>query len=180
MRHAVLVAVLLLPIGAISASGQSSAFGVATVRATVGFRPITMTVVGETDFGAVANLDVVNGGRTAVINPRSLSAGQNVARYLISGEPNAPVTLGCQSAVWLILSANGSDYIEFHPDVVQAWELSEQPIAPAACAPGATLGSSLSSTGQLNLWLGGRLLAGSPNPPTAGAYVGTYTINVAY
>jgi len=180
MRHLIRASLLLLPTAAINASAQTSASAVAGVRATVGNRAITMAVVGETNFGAVLNADVVNGGRTAVLNPRAPGAGQSVARYIVSGEANAPVTLSCQSGVQLTLSSNPSDYIGFEPAVVQAWELSEQHLAIDGCAPGFSLGSSLSSSGQLNIWLGGRLQPGAPNPPTAGAYAGTYTISVAY
>jgi len=181
MRHAVFASLLLLSTGALSASAQSSTFAEAPVRVQVAPRPISMTANGATDFGLVAGADIINGGVTAIIDPRARGAGQSTATFLVNGEPNTRVTVSCRAFADL-LTADRSHSLRFDPDVVHSTDGTNQAGAGSGCAAGIgfSFNQVLNAHGELHMWLGGRLSSIFENPPTAGAYSGAYTLTIAY
>jgi hypothetical protein len=181
MRHAAVASILLLVTGPLTATAQTMATEDAPVQAAVALRPISMTRAGITDFGIVTGADVANVTGTAVISPNAPGLGQSTAMFSISGEPNTGVTVTCGAPAFLFLNTDPSHSMTFEGVVAHSTDQTNQGGARAECFGGSgTFSAMLSGTGDVHAWLGGQLRVRSHNPPTAGAYSGTYKLVVSY
>lgn len=158
MKNLLVVVALVVAIAAVSFAGSTTATVTANVNAAT-----NVTKVTDLSFGSI------NQGATSTIT--SLSAG--AAHFTVLGSTSASTT--CTFAFPATL-ANGTNTLPFTGQIPVYNNVDNTQSAATAFSVLTGGTATTSATGELFLWVGGKVVAGGSQ--AAGAYTGTITVTV--